>query len=263
MLKGKKIKGLAVVVLLTIISVLAWAVQQHMLKVAQVKVALADTAFKHKVYDQQLLNKFEKLLARYDTLKTNYTIAGSITAVDKADTGKKMMRDVPFFYCKQGDSFDYRMGEAEIINANGLFIKIDRQEKSIILSAQKKIVDSQGQQMIQGLSAGLRSEQYNLVSRENGGQETISLINEHHITCKQYSVTFDTAGMKIDRIYMRLTNIQDPLRKDNEKIVDMKISRWESTTDFEKYGFEGRVLEHHGNVIKPIAEYSTYRLIRM
>ncbi len=264
-MKISRLKVAGIIIVLMALSMFTWALQHSYFVHAKapIKRKAPDTLYKEPVYSKALFTKFETLCKKYDTLRKNYTLAGVINTIDKADTMHKANNALVFLFCKQGNDFYYRSGKTETINANGLYLYIDHQVKTIMLAEQKPIVFENGLSSMTSLAANLKSEDYKLSSNAHGVNQTINLINEHHISCKQYSVSFDTLNMQINRIYARLTNLNEPLRKDNEKIVDVRITEWNNIADLKKYRLGTSVVKKQNNEWKAIDAFADYQLIKM
>jgi len=212
--------------------------------------------------DKALLARFEAVCKEIGNIKGSYTLGGVMSVDDKANAGNKM-QNVQFLFCKQGDDFYYQLGTTATLNGQGVYLYINHQTKRVIVSQQKQTIYDMGFKQFSDMAANIASEHYKLVSKITGDEQTISLINEQHISCKQYSVSFNRHNMKIRRLYMRLSNPVDPLRTDNEKIVDVSISKWDSTADLSKYLSKNRVIKNINGGWKTVNEFKNYQLIKM
>ena len=222
----------------------------------------ADSVQRAPMPDKTLLAKFELLCKKMNNVGDNYTLAGEININDKTDPAGKM-NHVGFLFCKQGDEFYYRLGNTVTMNEGGVYLFIDNHTKRIMISGKKQVVYDGGLKQLANLGANIQSENYRMISKTTGDEQTISLINEHHISCKQYSLTFNKHSMQIKRLYMRLSNFNDPLRTDNEKIVDVAISRWDASADISKYPTKNSVIKNVNGDWKTAEGFKNYRLIKM
>jgi len=212
--------------------------------------------------DKALLDKFNLLCKKMADVQGDYTLGGVINIVDKANPADKMDH-VEFLFCKKGDEFYYKLGETLSLNEQGSYIYIDKPSKRVLLSSQKQVAYDPGFRQFADMTATIKSENYHLVSTINGNEQTISLINEHHISCKQYSLTFDKRSMMIKRLYMRLTDFAEPTRKDKEKIVDVSISRWDRTADLGMYLSKNKVIKKFNGRWKTVNEFRDYQLVKI
>lgn len=212
--------------------------------------------------EQSLLKKFEILCKTIGDVRGNYTMAGVINITDHANAASAM-EHMLFVLCKQGDEFYYRLGTTATINEQGLYLFIDYKTKSILISKKKQVMFDTGLKNFADLGIKIQSENYKLVDKVIGEDETISLINEHHISCKQYSLTFNKQSMRIKRLFMRLSNFDYPLKTDNEKVVEVSISQWIKSADLSKYPSKNSVLKDVNGEWRTANAYKNYRIVKM
>lgn len=209
-----------------------------------------------------LLQKFALLCQKIRDVKGDYTLAGVITISDRANPAENMDR-VPFLFCKSGSEYYYQLGTTTTLNESGNYIYIDHRNKRILVSGQKPLVYDSGVKGLGDLGAQLKFEHYKVESKISGGDETISLTNEHHISCKQYAIMFDRRSMKIKKLYLRLSNLSDPLRTDNEKIISVSITEWTKTAVLSKYLMKEQVIRSVRGEWETTAPFKQYRLTKM
>jgi hypothetical protein len=212
--------------------------------------------------DKALLSKFKMLIRKIGDVEGNYTLAGVINIVDHANP-KERMDNVKFLFCKHGDEFYYRLGTIATINEKGVYIYIDYQTKRIIVSDEKSVTREAGLKAFGDLGMNIKSENYRLESKIRGNEQTISLINEHHISCKQYTISFDKRTMAIKRLYMRLSDFNEPLRTDNEKVVDVSIAEWDGNADLTKYPSKGDIVKNVNGGWKAVDAFKNYQIVKM
>jgi len=207
-------------------------------------------------YDEKLIVKLDQALSLFT--RNQYTISGRIDMLNKADTSEHMHN--VFFICRNGNNFYYKMGEIEQIVNSGICLDIDNNTKRVFAKS-NKITDSFKIVDVAQLKQALLSEQYDLVSSEHDNLKTISLKNEHHITCKEYSVTFDTVSNKLAGIKYRLTYFKDPLNINKEKDVNITISQCDTIADAgHLYELQNKIIDPSGRLT---TKYSGYKLIRL
>jgi hypothetical protein len=213
--------------------------------------------------DPALLEKFERLCRQISDVKGDYTLGGVFNILDKANPAAKM-DNVDFLMCKQGNEFYYRLGQTITLNEQGANLYIDKTARRIMLSKKKQLVYDMGMGQFRDLGAHISDEHYQLVSQIHGDNETLSLVNEHHVSCKQYSIEFDRRTFRIKSLRLRLTNLSDPLKTDNEKIVEVRISNWEHKADLGHYLTKNKVIKKDGIGRIVLADaFKEYRLIKM
>jgi hypothetical protein len=223
---------------------------------------LIDSAGKNKLSENALLNKFKQVCKQFNGNKKNYTLAGIMNVHDKRNPDTEM-KNVNFLFCKSGGDFYYRVGQTVTINEQGLYLFIDQGSKAITLTKQKTIsYDQGGFKQFGDLAASIKSENYTISSKVVGDQQTISLINEHHISCKQYALTFNKATLKISHLYMRFTNFNYP-EAENDQVVDIDISQWNDTANLNAYMSKNKVVKYINGDWKTLNEFKNYRVVKM
>lgn len=247
------------IVLLITVTALAFAVQPQLITFFKPKAVRIATP--PKVFDNALLKRLDNVFKNLDFGRPAYTLSGTITVVNKEDSTENM-KNVYFLISKKGGDFYYKEGETETINEEGVYIDINKQTNKVFISPQKQvntvsIID------VDKLKNALQSEKYNLTSKVTDGMQTISMLNEYHISCKEYALTFDTLNNKINRIYTRLTDIKDPLNKSKDKIVDIKITRLDNEARLEDYNTKNKIVYKSGKNWTLTARYSGYKLIQL
>lgn len=253
-----------ILLVLLCFSAITWAIQHRYFKLRQKLPSHPVAAkFAAPVYDKVLFSKFEQICKKYDTLKKNYTIKGFVTMIDKADSSTHQMKNVNFILCKKGDALYYKLGATETINEDGVYLYIDHAGKRILAAQQKQINNAAGMQDLAQIATTLKSEYYNMSGSENNGIQTISFTNEHHITCKQYTISYDTLSHEIKHIYTRLTNFRDPLNKSKDKIIEMYISEWDNKALINDYVLPRQIVRTEGTGWKKTKAYENYELIDM
>lgn len=113
------------------------------------------------------------------------------------------------------------------------------------------------------MRSALKSEQYQLSGEQKANIQTITLLNEHHISCKEYTLSYDIRNWRITHIHARLSNFEYPLRKDKEKILDVAISRWDTEANISQYLLAGQVIKRRGAGWGLTGKFTRYQLIRM
>lgn len=217
----------------------------------------ADTVSnKLPIYDGALLKTFRTVIGQFSAAKKIYTLAGTITLINKADTAGNMS-NVEFVICKSGDDFYYKQGAAESLNKDSLFLDINPAAKKVFLSAKRElsptgIIDSAK------LTQALQNENYTLKSDTNNHYQTISLINEDHPSCKQYTITFDILTKRAVRMQVRLADQQNPSDKNKERTVDIKISKFVDSADIDMYKKVSQIINKNGELT---GNYLNYKLI--
>ncbi len=216
---------------------------------------------KAPVYNKAVLQKFEAVCQTFNMQKPVFTCSGAINVTDGADSSKNI-KNLVFTMCKNGSDCFYQFGHTEILNARGMYICIENDQKRVIVSTQKSFIDAPLPDISQ-MSKVLSADYYNLTDTVAGKNETIAFVNERHITCKEYALTFDTLSKKVNRVYTRLTNIKAPESKDKEKTIDITITECSNTANVNKYLDRYAAIRQTGNGIKLTGKYAGYELINL
>jgi hypothetical protein len=211
-----------------------------------------------KIYDPVLVKKLETVLDGFSGARPKYTYAGSISVSNPADTTEKM-NHVPFLLCKDGKDLYYRMAGTEMINANDACLTVDSVHKRVFVSAQKQVNVLQ-MMNTDLLHRCLQEQDYSLTSKREGTRETITLLNEHNASCKQYSIAYDTLSKTVTRIFSRLGNFREPENSRKDKLIEIDLSRYEQDADLSRYTTKAQVIGAGG---KLRAKYADYQLIHL
>jgi DNA-binding cell septation regulator SpoVG len=255
------IKIAAIVLVLSVCSLAAWSVQQKYRHVVSV-VKKQPELITEPAYNRVVFQKFNTLLKDFDFTNKPYTIAGTLNTINKADTTEGM-QNLSFLFSKDGSNCYYKLKDIEMLNTENGYMFIDHANKKIAIAAHKDINMPAMINGIDKLQSMLQSEGYELHDKQVGPNETISLVNEHHVTCKEYAITYDTLSKKISRVYTRFTDITDVMNKNKERIVDMTISSLSAEAHIEQYlSFSDvvKMLDGHWRLKKA---YEGYQLIEM
>ncbi len=187
-----------------------------------------------KSYDPALLKKLQDVCNNMDVSRNECFIRGVINSINEADS-TDVITGLNYLYSKRGSDFYYKLGDTETINAKGLYLYIDHANKTIMLSQQKNVTEGVGMVDMKKLLEGVEFEEYDVISRAEGDNEIISLINEEHVSCKEYSVTIDVQSQQVKRVFARLSNTIEPERTDNEKLLDIYLTELSTESSIEKY----------------------------
>jgi DNA-binding cell septation regulator SpoVG len=259
--RKSSIKIAAIVLVLSACSLAAWSVQQKYKRVVPVVKKQAEPVTE-PAYNRAVFQKFSTLLKDFDFTNKPYTIAGTLNTINKADTTERM-QNLSFLFSKDGNNCYYKLKNIEMLNAENGYMFIDHTNKKIAIAAHKDINMPAMINGIDKLQSMLQSEGYELQDKHAGQNETISLVNEHHVTCKEYAITYDTLSMKINRVYTRFTDITDVMNKNKERIVDMQVSTLSQEAHIGRYlNFQDVVKKSDGHWQLKKA-YAGYQLIEM
>lgn len=226
-----------------------------------VKTPAASRVVKDAVYDTVLLKKFSTLLKTLDFNNNRFSYTGRFNVSDGQDSSNNV-HDLSFLFCRNGKTFYSKVGNNEVVNDNGANIYIENDRKKIVISNKafqlKSAITNLGQLIKQ-----VRGEDYQLNTTVAGNIRKISLLNEHHITCKELSVTYDTLTSKLTTVQFRFTDFSDPLNKKKERKVEIDVSKIDANgRPSEHPGIKDIVKEVNGKVVLR-SKYATYELITL
>jgi len=241
---------------------LGWAVTRHSMinrRAAATEVKAAKPPDIN--YDHRLIEKMNDLTAQFDYNKPECTYAGMINMTDGRDS-THTVKGIRFLFCRKNKSFYYQVGNTETIHRDGLNIFIEHEQQKVVVSARNFDIKSPVHNT-EGMEKMLRYENYALISRTDSATKTISVVNEHHISCKEISASYDTVSGNLKRIYTRLSDVTDPLNKKKERQVEVLFSRISGTGNLRLYPAVADVLEKEKGGWKLTTKYAKYELIRL
>jgi len=221
----------------------------------------ASVVNKEKSYDPEVLKEFELVTGAFDANRNEYLLSGTITTSNTSDSSANAEK-VDYLFSKKGKEFYYKLGETETVNANGIYLHIDHRAQKVLLSKQKEVVVNNGIMNSKELIKALKSEDYELLSSVTGESQTIKIINEQHVTCREYAITYNKSSKKLSRMLTRLTNLNEELSVDSETLIDLRIRVSSEDSKLEKYSSELPIQQ--GKAGWELKEkYSGYELIEL
>lgn len=213
------------------------------------------------VYDTALLNRMMTTAHELDFNKRQCTYGGVIDMNDPNDTTNNV-RHLKFLFSRSADSYYYQVGPVEIIHRDGLNVYVQNEQRKVVISNHaitiKPPVSDLGI-----LEKMLASEHYEIRNTRIGSNQTLALVNEHHISCKEFAITLDTLSGKLQRIYMRTTDFGSPQDKHLDRTLDVKISELENSANMMLYPTAGEVVKQDGKKMFLQGKYKDYELITL
>lgn len=228
-MKSKKIKISVIIVILYAVGITAMANRQ-------VIFDFLGTAFSNdsrdalddnkSPIDRELVKELVQLAKPFDSAAATFYFEGRFTAVDKMDTANAL-RNIPYKFYKTGEELYSRFGNTETVNTKTLYVYIDHPIKKIIVSAPKKLVRPSPNLSLDLMLDMIKEEGFTISKSINSGIAAISLQSETHVSCKEYTIKYDTVDKNLKSIFLRLADISDPLDKEREKWTFMDIVRYD------------------------------------
>jgi len=207
---------------------------------------------------EAILGKLEKVSGKMRGKNGQFYFSGRMVMIDAIEG----QSNVPFIFCSDGSSYYYCIGQTIFLNIDGAFVQVDRKAKKVFVSQVSEgyrpdLMD------VSNIRKAIESKEYAFSAWEQGSRETIKLLNEDHLNCKEYTITYDTVGYNITRFYSRFAD-QDALPGDkNDKIIDITISEWKEVKAIQPFlsGIKKSYKEGNLSVIdKDIAHFQVINL---
>ena len=212
-------------------------------------------------FDPLLLKRFVDATRSLDFNRSECTYRGIVDLVDPNDT-TNTSRNIRFLFCRQGSGYYYKVGNTEMIHdgENNVFIRHDQHR--VVFSHQQVSVKSPIGDLDK-MAARLKEDGYTLKKVNHGRLQTISFINEQHVTCKEMSVTLDTVSGKLQRLYARLTDFGSPKDKGLDRVMDVRITELSTHANRKAYPGINSVVVTSGGRKTLTAKYANYELIML
>lgn len=205
-----------------------------------------------------ILRDLTKVLHATDTVKF-VSIMGRIEAFDYADSSNNMLAD--FFYTRKANEGYYRVGQSEMVSLTDGYIVVDHDVKKIFLSVAREVVNPMRMPSEKEVSF-LAKEGYDVLRDTLEGALTrISLISSTHASCREYRLTFDSAGA-IRNSFMRMTDPTALTDKSKDKVLKVDIRDWASGKVREDLLRMDRYIVSKNGMPTPAGRFQGYELIR-
>ncbi|WP_199118232.1 hypothetical protein [Pedobacter sp. ASV28] len=211
-------------------------------------------------YDKRLLLRFEELSRQLDPNREEYSLIGKLVYKDGTDSLAKAKQAL-YEIRKKGSSYYYKLGTTEILNANGQNVTVDHLNKYIMISAQKEQPQAQLFPQVKELLKNLQRERYELSNTEKDGIAYISLLNNYHISCKEYGISYRKEDLSPLRLFIRLTNFDDPESVAKEKVITLSIEQFESRANWNEHVGQLAFAQQVNGQWEASAPYKDYKLI--
>jgi len=214
------------------------------------------------VVDTVKLNLFKAVYARLNPGQHTVSMQGDLTIDDGADSLANL-NHLAYHYAKKGKEMYYQLGAIETVNAKGLYVYIDHDQKKIMVSKQKEYVAQLPMPNLDQLIAGLKQERYQVVETNiSDVTAQVAMVNPTHITCTEYALEFDKKTFKPSLIFARLTNLTDPLNRKMDKTMALKINLMGNEVN-EKWLNPYRFVNHIGKGYEATTGFKGYEVIEV
>lgn len=108
----------------------------------------------------------------------------------------------------------------------------------------------------------IEEEGYELKEKVQGESTTLSLTNPNHVSCKAYSVSFNTKTLQPEKIFCRMSNFQNPEDNKLDNQLEITFKKIEKHSGIEKYPIQKFVQKEEGNWVLNAA-FKEYELINL
>jgi hypothetical protein len=206
-----------------------------------------------------LTQELSAWLKPFDSTNTSYYFDALLTAVDRTDSAHAMI-DVQYSFCKNGSEYYLRSGQKETINTNKLHLFIDHDAQKMILGEGRQVQQAPGVQ-VNAMYDFLQEESYTLSKKAENGRTIITMANPTHISCKEFTVDYDSTVSQVKRIFFRQAEVTDHMNPDKEKWVTLNFKNWNDDPDASKYLKPEKFVVRHGDQWACTAAFSAYELI--
>ncbi len=189
------------------------------------EVNTAETFVKKEIskQDKAVLKELTDMLHGMDTL-TALTITGSVNVNDQADSTSSM--STTFTYTRQGQEGYYRIGDNEVAALNDAYIVVSNDVKKIFISPVKPLPNPVKLPVTDEVSL-LGNEGYTISRKTSEGITEIALLNNKHISCREYRLSYDSTG-RIYQVNMRLSEPSDMVDLQKDKLINVTVTSWSS-----------------------------------
>lgn len=223
--------------------------------------APADTTMRIGKYNPVVLGKFLKVCAQLNAYNDEFFLSGTLSTINGADTTEKV-KGLKYVLNKKGQSMYYRLGNTETINNGGVYVFVDHNLKKLMISKNKRISVNPFIPDLKKLVKSLQSEGYNLVTDKLGDKERIAVVNENHISCKMYRITFDPATLAPKQIYLRLSDAEMPADKTKDKVIEINIDECGKYSKEQQFDTNKILMKKTDHSWKQAKGFEGYELIK-
>lgn len=197
--------------------------KERMINTAQESIPDPVIKTPYTVEEAQILQELIAICGHMDSLH-QFSVEGNIQASDPADSVNVL--DTHFRYCRNGKAFYYRAGDNETIVLADASIAVNSSVKKIFLGPPKAILPALHMPADSILNIW-KEDRYTITRSAAPPLVTINLVCENHVTCKQYRFIYNENTRLLNEVYLRLTDLNDPLNKEMDKPVKITYHHWE------------------------------------
>jgi len=223
--------------LLSGVGIFCWAALMKSAKAKMHTASELDKAYSPGKPDPAKVKLLAEVCQNMSMDKGALFIQGVINASNGADSSDKLSH-IEYVFAKSGNIMYYKLGQVESINTPALNVYIDNGMKKIMLSASKKALPLPVVPDLTSLLSRIEEEGYTLSEKVQGETTTLSLNNPYHVSCKNYSVSFSTLTLQVEKIFCRMSNFQNPENDKMDNQFEVSFSSFNSHPVMEKYNLK-------------------------
>lgn len=212
-------------------------------------------------YDPALIKKMIMASRSLDFNRPECTYSGDVDLTDLNDT-LNSLHHIHFQFCRSGDQYYYHLANVEIIHEGNLNVFIQNDQRKVVVSNERIAI----RPPVNGLDSimkALSGESYALKNIIKGKNQTLSLVNERHLSCKEFAVTLDTVTGKLEHIHARLSDFGSPKDKGLDRLMDVSISGISYHADREQFPLIRDVIHKGKDRWLLTDKYKSYELIML
>jgi len=206
--------------------------------------------------EKAALAELAAVYSHSDSLKLLY-VSGQIAVEDPADTTDNIQAD--FLFARRYDSIYYALGDDQILSLPDVYLTVNNAVKKIFILPSKKI-QAPFHLPVDTLLKMYSEEGYAVQVSRNPPFKTVRLFRSNHISCKEFKVTWEEEQQVLKEVSLRLTDLDDPLNNNRDKLVTVKISDWRTLVPGDLFDKNKYVQQGDGQWM-PAARLSGYELL--
>ena len=185
-------------------------------------------------YQPELLEEFRQVSSLVDANREEYELSGKLIIGRKRDSVLRS-EQMDYLFSKKGKDLYYRLGKTETFNQNGIYVYVDHHARKVLVSTQKDVAVNKSLIDSKQLLKTFRSEGYELIGSDQGNERTVKLLNNNHVSCREYAITYNKSDKKVTGILTRLTDLEGEINEGNEMSVDLRIGTSKAVSELQRY----------------------------
>jgi len=260
MKKNKRIALLSFL-LLSSLAFFGWASYKKSFKPLAPEKKMVDIVYSPAKVDAGKLQLLRQLCAKMSLNQKVLFIEGTVNALNGADSTDRLI-NADYIFMKQGDQFYYKLGQSETINTKKLNLYVDNGTKKIMLSPGKLTSAINGVGDPAELLKKVEDEGYELSEKINGMITIMTLSNPYHLSCKVFSIAYETESLQPKKLVYRLSNFQEPQNSKLDNVLEISFSSVKTSSGNDPKEIT-KFLRKEGKVWTLTDQYKDYELINM